>query len=301
LQSLRQLDVEQAPFFMFMHYEDTHAPYRLPKRYGRFLTDKMTVADALKVNQDPWKYLIAPDMMSDKDFKTLVQLYDSEIYYVDSRIGQVVDTLKQYGMLDNTMVIVTADHGENLGDHNMMAHKYCLYDTLLHVPLVIHYPKGTTASGRVSAQVQTLDIVPTILNMVGETDSDTLRSLQGYDLLSAMRREFTIAEQSRPDLSKFYTRFPGVDVSRFDRSLTMIRDAQYKFIWASDGRHELYDRTSDPSEEHNLRDELPAVAAERHARLENWRASFEQTVPTTAAPEFDEEVVERLKALGYLE
>jgi arylsulfatase A-like enzyme len=204
-------------------------------------------------------------------------------------------------MLDRTMVIVTADHGENLGDHGMMAHKYCLYDTLLHVPLIIHYPKGTVAPRRVSYQVQTLDLLPTILSILGEIDSETFHALQGFDLLSSYRRDFTIAEQSRPDLSKFYARFPGVDVSRFDRELTMIRDNRFKFIRASDGKHELYDHTSDPAEEDNLMQVLPRVAAELHRRLEERRGGVVQAALAKEAPEFDSEVVERLRALGYLE
>ncbi|MBI4787791.1 MAG: sulfatase [Chloroflexi bacterium] len=300
-ESVHRLQSERDPFFMFIHYEDTHAPYRLPRQFARFLPKGVGLETALKVNQDPWKYLIHPDLMKAEDFETLLGLYDSEIAYVDSRIGQIVGWLQATNMLDRTMVIVTADHGENVGDHGMMAHKYCLYDTLLHVPLIIHYPNGSTTTGRVSHQVQTLDLVPTILGMLGEKDSETLRALQGYDLLSAARRDFTIAEQSRPDLSKFHTRFPGVDVSRFDRALTMIRDDRYKFIWTSDGKHELYERASDPAERHNLVEILPTVAAGLHARMEDWRGGFTPATPAGPTPEFDQEVVERLQALGYLE
>ena len=301
LESLRRMKDESKPFFMFMHYEDTHAPYRLPKSFARFLPQGVDLRQALQVNQDPWQYLIDPKKMQETDFEILRALYDSELYYVDYRIGQVLDELKAMRVLDNTMVIVTADHGENIGDHGMMAHKYCLYDTLMHVPFIVHYPKGMTNPGRVPYQVQTLDLVPTILSMLGETASDLFRSLQGYDLLSAQRRDFTIAEQSRPDLQKFYTRFPGVDVSRFDRALTMIRDDHYKYIWASDGKHELYDRIADPDEQHNLIPTLASVAAKLQDRLDHWKNGFMPAKPSAPAPEFDQEVVERLQALGYLE
>ena len=300
-ESLRRLQGEPDPFFMFIHYEDTHAPYRLPGKYARFLPKGVKLETALQVNQDPWKYLINPNSMKAEDFEILAGLYDSEINYVDSRIGQIVDWLQTRRMLDRTMFIVTADHGENVGDHGMMAHKYCLYDTLVHVPLIIRYPKGTAVPNRVQHQVQTLDLLPTVLSMLGEADSDTGRALQGHNLLSSFRRDFTIAEQSQPDLSKFYTRFPGVDVSRFDRALTMIRDDRYKYIWASDGKHELYERASDPTERHNLIETLPTVAAGLHARLEGWRGGFTPATPAGPTPEFDQEVVERLQALGYLE
>lgn len=301
LESLRRLKSEPKPFFMFLHYEDTHAPYRLPKSFARFLPKGVDLQSAMQVNQDPWKHLIDPKKMQESDFEILRALYDNELYYVDYRIGQILNELKAMQIFDNTMVVVTADHGENLGDHGMMAHKYCLYDTLMHVPLIIHYSAGATKPGHVQHQVQTLDLVPTILNMLGETDSDLFRSLQGYDLLSSHRREFTIAEQSRPDLSKFYTRFPGVDVSRFDRALTMIRDDHYKYIWASDGKHELYDRVADPNEQYNLIQILVSMAANLQDRLDQWKSGFKPAEPSTPAPEFDQEVVERLQALGYLE
>ncbi len=299
--SLRRLQASDAPFFLFVHYEETHAPYRLPARFARFLPDGISLQQALRVNQDPWKYLIKPESMKEEDFETLTALYDSEILYVDSRIGQLMDWLKALRVFDRTMFIVTADHGENLGDHRMMAHKYCLYDTLLHVPLLVHYPDGTVQPGRVPHQVQTLDLAPTILGLLGQSDSDTYRAFQGFDLLSTTRREYTIAEQSRPDLTKFYTRFPGVDVSRFDRALRMIRTERYKYIQASDGKHELYDLNQDPDEKRNLIEMLPRVAAELDARLEVWRGSFVEAAPADEVPEFDEEVAERLRALGYLE
>jgi arylsulfatase A-like enzyme len=199
------------------------------------------------------------------------------------------------------MVIVTADHGENVGDHQLMAHKYCLYDTLVHVPLIIRYPQGTIAPGQVTHQVQTLDLLPTVLAMLGDTSSELVSSLQGHDLLSSSRHEFTIAEQARPDLSTFHRRFPGMDISRYDRALKMIRTERYKFIWASDSKHELYDILLDPDETHNIVNQRPEIAQDLHQRLTEWRNSSEAAAPSGKTPEFDDETKARLRALGYLE
>jgi arylsulfatase A-like enzyme len=213
----------------------------------------------------------------------------------------VLGWVENLGILDRTMVIITADHGENVGDHQMMAHKYCLYDTLLHVPLIIHYPAGTVVPGRVQHQVQTLDLLPTILTMLGQVSSDIYSSLQGYDLLSSTKHEFTVAEQAQPDLSTFQKRFPDADVSRFDRALKMIRTQHHKYIWASDGRHELYDLRTDVNEEQNIVAERPELAEDLDRRLAEWRGSFEVAKPSAEAPEFEETVRARLRALGYLE
>ncbi len=299
--ALRQLQANERPFFMFVHYAEPHAPYEPPRKYNRYLPRGVSAREARQVNQDRWKYLVEPDSMDEQDFEILTALYDAEITYLDARIAQVLGWLEQSGVLDRTMVIITADHGENVGEHQTMGHAYCLYDTLLHVPLIIHYPRGVTAPGRVAHQVQTLDLLPTILAMLGDTSSKLYRSLQGYDLLSSTRHDFTVAEQAHPDLTTFYQRFPGVDVSRFDRALKMIRTERHKYIWSSDGHHELYDLQADPDEERNIITQHREIAQDLDRRLTEWRNSFEEATPSDEAPEFDEEVKERLRALGYLE
>lgn len=299
--ALRRLHSGPRPFFMFVHYEEPHAPYRPPRNFNRYLPEGVSEQQAMQVNQDQWAYFTNPSIMSELDFEILKALYDGEITYVDMRINQVLSWLEQFNILDHTMVIITADHGDNIGDHQMMGHAYCLYDTLVHVPLIIHYPAGTAGPQRVSRQVQTLDLLPTILTLLGDTSSALFNSLQGHNLLSLTGRDFTIAEQTRPDLTTFHKRFPGVDVSQYDRALKMIRTDRYKYIWASDNNHELYDLQKDPDEQHNIINQAPAIAADLDRQLLNWRNSFEAAAPVEEAPEFDEAVKDRLRALGYLE
>lgn len=299
--ALRRLGAHDRPFFLFVHYGESHGPYRPPKRYNRYLPKGVSFESALQVNQDQWKYLAGLVRMDERDFEILTALYDGAITYQDARIGQVLGWLEASGMLDRTVVIITADHGDNIGDHGMLAHKYCLYDSLVHVPLIIHYPPGTTAPGRVGDQAQTLDLVPTILDMLGNPASGGSGSQRGPSLLSITRREFTVAEWARPDLSIFRTRFPGVDVSRYDRALAMIRTPRYKYIWASDGGHELYDLRADRGETRDLITDRADVAANLHHKLVAWRGSFEPATPAQPVPEFHDAVKERLRAWGYLE
>ena len=299
--AVRQSQTDERPFFMFVHYEEPHAPYCPPRKFNRYLPDGISIRQAKRVNQDQWKYLADPTSMGEQDFEVLRALYDAEIMYLDTRIAEVLDWLEELDTLDQTMVIITADHGENIGEHQMMGHQYCLYDTLLHVPLIVHYPRGTAAPTRIGHQVQTLDLLPTILSMLGDTSSEAYRSLQGHDLLSPTEREFTFAEWERPDLTPFYQKFPGVDVSRYDRALKMVRSDRYKYIWASDGNHELYDLQADPDETHNVITGRSDVFREMDRRLAGWRAHFKATAPLEEAPEFTQVVKERLRALGYLE
>lgn len=299
--ALRRLQHNERPFFMFLHYEEPHEPYRPPERYNRYLPEGVSKQAAQQVNQDRWKYFANLVSMTEQDFEILTALYDAEITYLDMQIAEVLRWLEHSGLLDQTMVIITADHGENIGDHQMMGHAYCLYDTLVHVPLIIHYPKGTVTPSRVTRQVQTLDLLPTILAMLGDVSSQTYCSLQGYDLLSSTRRDFTIAEETNPDLSNFYKRFPNANVSKYDRALRMIRTDDYKYIWSSKGDHELYDLHADPAEQHNVINQRPDIANSLVERLTEWSNSFEAATPLDEVPEFDETVKARLRALGYLE
>jgi arylsulfatase A-like enzyme len=297
---IRDFAKARQPFFLFVHYDEAHAPYRLPASADQFLPAGTRMREALRVNQDPWRYLIDPTSMTERDFEVLTGLYDGASNYLDEPFDELVSSLRDARILDSTMVIVTADHGENIGDHGMMAHKYCLYDTLLHVPLIVRFPAGTAAANREPRQVQTLDLMPTVLGMLGLEPPDGARPFEGRDLLSPEGHPYTVAEQSRPDLRRFGERFPGVDVSRFDRALAAIRTDEYKFTWASDGLHELYDLRSDPGETHNVVDDRPDVASALAAQLSPHidRLTADDTAEQ---PEFGGAVAERLRSLGYLE
>jgi arylsulfatase A-like enzyme len=279
---LPRLKANGQPFFMFLSTVESHIPYNPPKKYWQFLPKGVSAKQIQELNQDRWKYMIGRAPMCERDFELLCALYDGGVAYADAGIARFLAWLEQLGMLDRTMVIIMGDHGENLGEHHLMAHGYCLYDTVVGVPLIIHYPQGTSAPGQVKYQVQPVDILPTILTMLSDTSSEVFRALQGYDLLSSSRHDFSVAEQAAPDLTPFYKRFPGADVSMYDRSLKMIRTDQYKYIWSSDGRHELYDLTADPKEIRNIVAERPDIADEQDQRLTEWYQRHGQPLAVAA-------------------
>ncbi|UCD19943.1 MAG: sulfatase [candidate division WOR-3 bacterium] len=299
--ALHQLKSEDRPFFMFIHYDEPHAPYRPPAKYNRYLPTGVSPGKARNVKQDQWEYLIDSSILNERDFEILTALYDGEITYLDNRLGTLFGWLEELGMLDRTMIALTADHGDNIGDHQLLSHKYCLYDTLLHVPLIVRYPAGTAQPGRIEHQVQTLDLFPTILALLGDNSSEIYQSLQGIDMLSSSKREFTFAEQARPNFTTMFNKFPEADVSRYDSALKMIRSERYKYIWNSKGDCELLDIRTDPGEEHNIITDQPDIATDLDKRLKDWLNSFEHARPSDRRPEFDDEAVERLRGLGYLD
>jgi len=150
---------DRTPFFVFINYMEAHAPWDPPESYAtRYLSENIDLAQAMRVNQGAYGYVTGRLEMSDDHFDVIRALYDGEISYLDFRMGQLFDYLIELDILDNTVVIITSDHGENFGEHHLMGHFLCVYDTLLHVPLIIRYPESFEAGFRVEEQVQLTDI-----------------------------------------------------------------------------------------------------------------------------------------------
>ncbi len=295
------------PFFAFVHYIEPHLRYAPPGRY-RHLHLPKGVDDRriATVNQDPWRYLTGRAQMSAEDFAILKGLYDGEVSYVDQRVGQLHATLEREGLLDNTLVIITSDHGENIGDHQLMDHVYCLYDTLLRVPLIVGGPADFARGDRVAEQVQTPDLFPTILTLAGIEDDETWRQVQAQPLfprdLRSQPERPAIAEyiEPQPPVGILRKRYPEFDPSRYDRTLRTVRADGYKYVWASDGKDELYEVAADPGEERNLIDAEPDVAARLGKSLDEWLASFSPARKTDEELELDAAMRQRLEDLGYL-
>ena len=198
---------------------------------------------------------------------------------------QLFDYLRELNILDNTVLIITADHGENFGDHNLMKHVSCVYDTLLHVPLVIRYPALFEAGSRVGEQVQLTDVYPTILDIVG-IDWDN-EEIQGFSLLrkwEERERKFAIAEHAVWSgwLDKLIETRLQFDASMYARRLKAVRTEEFKYIWASDGHDELYNIRQDSEELNNIIETNPEKAREMTALLKEWLNSFELNRPGAA-------------------
>lgn len=297
----------EQPFFAFLHYMEPHIRYAAPGRYHTMhLPTNLQRQRVNKVNQDPWRYLTGQIEMDEEDFFILKGLYDGEISYVDARVGQLYTLLREHGLLQDTLLILTSDHGENLGEHGLMDHAYCLYDTLLHVPLIVCGPTEFLPGQRITQQVQTLDLFPTILNITGIDDKEVWSQVQGRDLFPAtLRREperQALAEylEPQPPLSVLQKRYPGFDGARYNRTLRAIRTEQYKYVWASDGQDECYDLSVDPHEEQNLIARQATKARQLRAILEEKLGTFTPTVLTQESLDLDQVTLKRLEQLGYL-
>ncbi|MCZ6696449.1 MAG: sulfatase [Acidobacteria bacterium] len=277
-------DARSRPFFVFINYFEPHLGYHPPEpERSRFLREGVDRARAEHLSRlghpDEMEYILGRSDLTAGDMEILNDLYDGEIAYIDRRLGEIFDLLRELDLLDETIIAVTGDHGENIGDHGMMDHKMSVHDSLLHVPLVMRYPARIGPGQRIDDVVQMHDLFPTLLGLIGIDPPEGVRveavPLPGTSVDGPVRAagDPIVGEFVGPPVEFIKTMqelFPGVDVSRFDRTLVALRSGDLKIHWGSDGRHQLFNVVDDPGE---LRD-LAAAGDERLddmvQRVERW-------------------------------
>ncbi|WP_435079446.1 sulfatase [Halococcus sp. AFM35] len=267
---------EPHPFFLFLNYLEPHLEYDPPKSYRYEHKPKgASATDLDSVNQEQWEYICGNVSMDDADFRALEALYEGELSYLDYRLGNLFEWMEEEGVLDETMIIIVGDHGENIGNHRLMDHQYCLYDTLLRVPLIIRYPDSVPEDTTVQKLVEARDIYPTVLDACGlnapekdEVSSHSLLECSPKNPSTTEGRDYAFAEYlvPQPDIEQLKNRAGSAEradhLDSLDRSLRCIRTEDWKLIKASDGRMELYDLESDPEESEDVKDTHPEVVSE---------------------------------------
>ena len=214
--------------------------------------------------------------------------YIKEVEYVDRQIGHLLGVLMERGLLENTLVIFASDHGEGLGDHNHIGHISQLYDSLIHVPLIIAYPGHLQAGLVVEEPVALIDVLPTVVELL---DLDFPGAMSGRSLVPALKGGTL---EAAPVVAVTYR------PEAYSEKRALIADG-FKYIHSwhdSDDWEELYDLDSDPGE---LRD----LASENPERLNLMRAFLESRLQAgdeaeIVEAELSEEEIERLRALGYI-
>ena len=170
------------PFFVFLNYFDAHSPYLLPEGYDRHFGKRVETLDERALLED-WENRPKQNL-SESDTTLVTDAYDDCIGYLDSQIGKLMDELAKRGVLENTLIVITSDHGEDLGEHGLFGHGRSLYSQEIHVPLVILAPAPAgSGSGRVVAEPVSLrDLPATFVDVLGLAHESPFpgKSLAGY-------------------------------------------------------------------------------------------------------------------------
>lgn len=272
----------QNPFLLFINYMEGHGPHGNTPEGQRFAKDGPHADDALlhnKVTKREFKMEFIGDSVPEdleKQMSILSDLYDGDLYYLDSRIGKLMDFVREQGVLDDTIVIITADHGENFGEHRKIDHLYDIHRPLTHVPLIVRFPEAFSPGERVGRIVETIDIFPTLLDLLS-IDFREKEELQGHSLLDKDRPSLAFSEASLKmtfhHISEIIRDLPGVDPKRLGGEWKSVHAGDYEYVHHETGQY-LYNLLDDPLEENNLIDEDPAKAAEMKQILLDWLDSF---------------------------
>ncbi len=274
---LEGLEDKSRPFFVFINYYEPHLPYRPTRPYDDdFLPEGVDDGTVRRLRSfySPREYgyiLGVPWMkVSDREVEILTALYDGEIAYVDSIIGRLVAGLRSRDLLDDTLLVITSDHGEHFGENRMLSHKLSVYDPLLRVPLILWNPERIPTGVRIKTQVQAHDVFGSILDITGAGSGSARQHAAPALPLEDRAGDYAFAELAYPGifLKVIKKQIPGWDAGDFARALKVVRGQRYKLISGSDGSLELYDVLSDPRESRNLVETEPDVLKEMQQALE---------------------------------
>ncbi|HMC38052.1 MAG TPA: sulfatase [Acidimicrobiales bacterium] len=285
-------------FFLFLHYWDAHIPYVPPEPfkslYTGHLVDEVDPMADWKIQSRPSYPLFKRNLYDHLEripsLEYIEALHYAEVAYLDHELGNLFNHLADTGILDDTMVVIFGDHGEVMTEHDAWFDHAGLYDSVVHVPLLIRAP-GLVQPGRHDALVQLVDVMPTVLELQGFSGAEGTERLDGRSLVPLIQGRAT---EHRDAV------FLSESTWQAKRG---IRTPDWKYISCWDPgiyprcEPELYDLRTDPTEQTNLAASRPDVAAELDARLSVWMRD-----QLGEAPDPMEEVVEfGLPAVARLE
>jgi len=262
-------------FFLFIHFWDPHAPYYPPTEYLKiFKKEKYYSSIKTKdeiinnINNEQWKSFVKK-WIKKKDINDILASYDAEINYVDTQIGKLTQGLRDLDIYDNTIFLITSDHGESLTEHGIYFDHHGLYDVNIHVPLIIRYPHKIDEEKNISSLVQHVDIVPTTLDLLNVNyckdnyDGKSLVPLIKKDVEDF--RSFIYAEEVHTQ------RKIAIRTNKYKYIFSPFKD---KVVCSYCGKihgalEELYDLESDPNENINIAYKTE-IAKELRSQLENF-------------------------------
>ena len=241
------------PFFLWVHLYDAHFPYDPPAEFRK------------QYPQDP---------------------YDAEIAFEDQQLGHVLDAVKQKSPTQKTLVVLLSDHGEGLGDHGEYDHGVFLYDPTVRIAWIMSGP-GVPAGVHVQQQAREIDLLPTVLDLMGGHASP---AVQGTSLVPAFSGNAVPSNSSYEE-----TLYPKINMGWSE--LRGIHTAHWMYIRAP--RPELYDLDQDPGEQHNVIDAHPKEYRELDAQLKKVSRLGDSGTETVAFKQMDQQTMNQLKSLGY--
>jgi len=287
---------DQRPFLMFVNLLEPHLPFHPPDDYRReYLSDipadyVVTTSMAHRLNAG-----LADE--TSMDFERIGRMYGGDVNTADRYLAEIIRLLKEHGLYEDAVIVVTSDHGENLGDHGYMDHQFGVFATLIDVPLVVRAP-ALLPPGERDDPVMLTDVYDTVLDVAGiEGGPDTphSRSLLAKPA-EAARPQIAEYTGANPELVRHLRSInPAHDTARQEVAFAKVRVDSLEYTVGTDGSERLFNLNTDPRRESNLATVEPTVAAALFELLPAIRRGESVEV------EIDEEMREWLRSLGYMQ
>lgn len=301
------------PWFSFVNVTIAHGPYNPPRpykrevipgwerpligvmdRFGRERIDRPGVradrVQGVQCAEGFARYLADQTRLTDEELEVLRSLYAASVRYLDDQLSALFDGLERSGELENTLVVLLADHGEYLGERGLTSHLYFHFDPCLHVPLVVSGP-GVPAGQRRFDLVSLVDVFPTLCDLAGLDTSE----VDGRSAFGGEHRDAVFAENGVRETPDVYENHLSSDrIEQLHRGLKSVRTEEHLYTIDSTGRERLYTL---PREE-EIPDPDPEILATHRARVHETLG--EEFPPGTQDDNYGEAIEENLRHLGYL-
>jgi arylsulfatase A-like enzyme len=279
----------QGTFFLFVNYMDAHWPYMPPEPFDRFYPGKDDTFSTDRFNTLRSEVVAEQRLPTPSERAHLISQYDGSIAYLDAQLKRLFDRLRQADLYDNSLIIITSDHGEAFGEKGMFEHGVSVDEHQVWVPLLIKYPRMREGQQE-RRTVSLVDLMPTVLDVLGFED---LAHVQGVSLRKQNLHETRhVMAESFPyeEYRNLYPRFRRVERALYSDPL--------KMIVSTNGKREIYDIVKDPAEQRNL---IKAIqqSGELEAALHQWLSTAEKA--TRRTHKLDRDTLQRLRSLGYVQ
>ena len=312
---LREVD-RSKPLFLFMNYLECHWSYAPPRHFAKRVggprfgpLEGLRYRTGVAAKAGPWE-AIARAKGDQRRLDVLSTLYDGELANADDHLRGLIEVMRARGFLGSrpTLIVVTSDHGEHLGEHGLADHHAALCEHLTRVPFVAWGP-GLVPSGVRGRLYELVDVFPSIVRLLGEEQPAGHLAGRRDDLFAPETKtfgeEYAVTEWKAwvdKERDRLAARNPSFDFTGLARDLVAVRDRRFKLVREPDGDR-LFDLPADPLEEHDLGRSRPETSRRLRERLdgvlESWR-TWEETGVAEITPEEREEIEQRLEELGYI-
>ena len=291
-------DIKPDPFFLFIHCYDIHAPYDPPSPYDSMFHDFTYTGDLFPNSEtmlaEKWKGL----KVNDEDLRHFIALYDGCIRYTDEKIGEFLSYLQDSGLYDQSLIIITSDHGEEFKEHGRLGHQQLYYRPNLQVPLILRIPNYRKKGIRVNGLVQSIDLLPTILEIAG---LPPYPNVQGRSLLPLIKRNKNFFNRSLWKVFHPFQKDSHVSFAMEPREdmYSIITDDYQLLHNLKLNSIKLFNLESDPLAKSNIAKDHDVIVERLLSELKKVYSVMPLHKASTIS--LDEQTRKQLEALGYID